>query len=312
MGENETRSYNFQFSATYFDKGDFKFDTSSIDFREFLRGYKREVYDLLKVGNYYFHNFSLNIYFLDDGYLYYLKSKLNGFGNEFIRLRFNGNRLVTIFKRGINDYISCSGNVLQVLNDFLLFGMTKLYKLLSEFDIDTTDFKESLRLETYTQYHLAKDIGCNIEKEQPELLKRLKLNQMNDMESLANIGLENHWHYVDYSHEDDYGDIIPEYELQYRCQDGMSRAELERDLLTLEPDFRPREQTTLDKFLNDNKKAYMLIKGFVPISEFTIEANRSISNRLPLEHNSFMELHDSNKKAISFLEKPILITSKKT
>ena len=312
LGENETRSYDYQFYATYFDKGEFKFDTSSINLRECLRIYKREVYGLLKCRNWYFHNFVIEFNFLDLFYLEKLKSEVKVLGNEFIRLRFCNRKLMVTLKRGINDNIRCSGNVLQVLNDFLLFGMIELYKLLSEFDICTTDFKESLRLETYTQYHLAKDIGCNIEKEQPELLKRLKLNQMNDMESLANIGLENHWHYVDYSHEDDYGDIIPEYELQYRCQDGMSRAELERDLLTLEPDFRPREQTTLDKFLNDNKKAYMLIKGFVPISEFTIEANRSISNRLPLEHNSFMELHDSNKKAISFLEKPILITSKKT
>lgn len=306
LGKNETRSYNYQFYATYFDKGNFFDPTSSINLREHLRGYKREVYGLLKCKNYYFHNFYWNIYFSDLNYLEFLKLKLNGYSTEFIRLLFCKDKLVVILKRDINDNIECFGTVLEVLDKFLLFGLSKFYSILYDFEIDTTNFRELIGLETYTQYHLAKCIGCNIESEQPELLKRLKMNQMNDMESLANIGLKYHSHYIDYSHFDKYGYKIAEYETQYDYQDGMSRAELERDLLILEPEFRPREQTTIDNFLVDNKKAYMLIKGYLPISEFSIEPNRGISRLLPLERNSFNGLHDLDKKAIPFYMKPIL------
>ncbi len=278
---NQNRNHNFQYSATYFDNGKFEFDTSSMNLWEYLRIYKREVYGLLKCRNYFFHKFKINFYFSNDNYLEFLKSKLAGYGNEFIRLRFCYDKLTIILKRDINNNIRCFGNVLDVLSRFLMFGYNELYTLLESFDIKTINFLESLRLESYVSYHLAKDIGCNIELEQPELSKRLKLNQMNDMESLANIGLKYHSHYIDFSRYDEYGYQIPEYEIEYRNRDGMSRAELERDLLVLEPDIKPKEQTTIDRFLNDNKKAYILIKGYLPIAEFSIEPNRSISTLTP-------------------------------
>lgn len=265
IDKKPNKSYNFQFCATYFDKGKLKFDTLSINLREYLRNYRKEVYELLKVRNYYFHKFKVNFYF-DLGYLEFLRSKLNGYVNEFISLRFCRDKLVIIFNRDINDNISCSGNVLEVLERFLIFGYEQLYTLLESFDIKTIDFKNSLLLESYVSYHLAKDIGCNVEIEQPELLKRLRLNQMNNnKKSLSRIGLKYHVHYLDFSHG------YWEYETEFKNYAGVNRVELESDLLVLEPETRPKEQTTIDKYLISNEKAFMLIRGYLPITEFHIK-----------------------------------------
>jgi len=47
--ENDITSINFQYEATYFDKGKITPDTLSSDLREDLRKYKRDIYSLMKV-----------------------------------------------------------------------------------------------------------------------------------------------------------------------------------------------------------------------------------------------------------------------
>lgn len=251
--DKKNQSYNYQFASTYFDKGKFRFDTLSMNLRECLRKYKREVYDLLKCRNYYLHKFKINFYLLNDNYLEFLKSKLDGYGNEFIRLRFCYDKLTITLKRDINNNIRCFGNVLDVLKRFLLFGFKELYALLESFDISRESFERNIRAKTYTHYHLAKDINQNILKIQEGLSNRLKLNQMNNnKESLANIGLKYHVHYIDFSRYDEYGYKFPEYEIECKYPNGVSYAELKRDLSVLEPDIRPKEQTTIDKYLKND------------------------------------------------------------
>ncbi len=81
----------------------------------------------------------------------------------------------------------------------------------------------------------------------------------------------------------------------------MSLDELKKDLLILEPDIRPKEQMTIDRYLYENNKFFMLFKGFVPIPEFSINPDRSIANSLQLENKSFKELHGLNVSEKMFL-----------
>lgn len=299
--DKKNQSYNYQFASTYFDKGNFEFDTSSInlrDLRECLISYKREVYVLLKCRNYYFHNFYVNYYF-KNGYLDILKKRIIELKLEFITLRFCRDKLTVKFKRSINEKINCYGFAINVLDDFIAIGIKELNNILAYYDISKEVFRENIRAENFTKYHLAKDIGCNIELERPELLKRLKLNQMNDnKESLANIGLEYHSHYIDYSRYDDYGYRIAEYEIECKYPNGVSYDELKRDLLVLEPDNRPKEQMTIDKYLKNG--LLNDLKGFVMeynkthvhnIPAFSIEVN-PVKNDFLLEYKSDYELHD--------------------
>ena len=304
-GENRTKTYIKKLVKILFDGGNIDFLTLSV--KERIGVYRNEVYDGLLVNGYYFHNFYWNIYFDDNGYLGLLERDLRegiDFDREYIgryiNLRFESNRLVVKFKRGINDKIRCYGFVEDVLDDFIAIGTIELYDILDFCGINREVFENNIRLENYTSFHLAKDIGCNVETEQPELLNRLKLNQMNELESLAYIGLQYHSHCIDYSHG------VAEYEIQANYPIGASLADIKRDLKKLEPDIKPKNQFSIEHFLDLNNehynpKNYILLKKFLPIPEFSIELNKNNERTLSLNHEREYEIQDFENFAIPFL-----------
>lgn len=287
--ENDITSINFQYEATYFDKGKITPDTLSSDLREDLRKYKRDIYSLMKVKGNYFHNLHYNFYFGNE-YLFKLKESIKELKFDFITLRFSNEKLIVKFTRSINNEINCNRYILDVLDDFISIGMKELYIVLSYYNIRQEDFATQLRAKRITQYHLAKDINCNIETEHPELLNRLRLNQDNDMESLGYIGLKNHYHYIDYSNG------FAEYEILLNEKDGKTLAEIKRDLKLLGQDISPPQQT-LDKYIDKNNKSYntkfyVLLKGYLPINEFSIEPNIIEKNGIAKPLGTYNEITD--------------------
>ena len=76
---------------------------------------------------------------------------------------------------------------------------------------------------------------------------------------------------------------------------GISLIELKRDLRLINPDIRPT-QLKLDKYIDKNSKSYnpkfyRLIKGFLPIDEFSIEPNKNIRNNFSLEYKRYNEIN---------------------
>ncbi len=259
--KTDIKTHNFQYSITFWDNGKSKFDTLSSDLREGLRNYRRDVHYLLKVRYYYFHNLQLDLEFIA-GYLEILKKSIKLTKFDFISLRFCNNKLTVTFNRDINKRISCKGFVLDILRDFIAIGIRELFVVLANHSIAKEEFIGNIRAESYTQLHLAKDINRNIKTKQPELYNRLRLNQDNDMESLSYIGLNHYYHYIDFSRKDDFGYKIPEYEIQFRKQSGISFSQLEQNLLLLEPNIIPKQQT-IYSYLDNNSKYYNTIPEFI-------------------------------------------------
>ena len=192
-------------------------------------------------------------------------------------------------KRGINDYIDIKGSSIKVLNKFIRLGKREMYDVLNKGGISRKEFKARITAQKLTQYHLAKHFNPKRLKKYPELLKRLKLNQKNEMESLKKIGLKYHYHYIDFSK----GHC--EYEILYRYNEGMDLKDIKRDLKLLEPNITPKEQLEIDTYMDE----------VLPLP-FSIEPNTNgMKPLIDLEYepNELYELIDIEKM---FLEKPIL------
>ena len=296
LSKIQTKSYKNQLV-------DLIFNEKPIDFlwciaEEQREKYKFEVYWLLDcIGN-DFHKIEKNYYFDDNGYLelleYHLRNRVyfNDFDREYIgkyiNLRFEGDRLVVKFKRNINDMIWSYGFIDKVLDDFIAIGINELYEIFVYYGINREVFENNITAENYTLFHLAKEIRCNVETEQPELLDRLIDKIGKEKERLS----DNLKHCIDYSNG------YAEYEIIGSYPNGVSLDKIKEDLILLEKDVRPKYKP-FDKYLDINNesycsKTYKVSKGYLPTSEFSIEPNKYEKNAIPNVENIIYELHDFN------------------
>ena len=295
LGQNENQSYKNQLVDLIFNEGNIDFMTLSI--KENLERYKREVYDKLRVSGINLHKMEFSYYF-KDGFLELLQYHLNnqiGDGNkykfDFITLKIETNRLVVILKRDINKHVNYSYYVYDGIKDYIKYGLNELYAILNYYGIKKAVLLGNITARRLEKFHLAQKIGCDVEKDYPELLERLRLNQRNELESLAHIGLDNWSHCIDFSCG------YWEHELHYNNKTDDSKEKIDQDLRLLERD-KPKANM-IDKYLNFNrdytkedKKFYLLLKGFLPIEEFSIEPNKSIKENTPLEYKCYDEINE--------------------
>ncbi len=292
---NEELSYKNRLVDLIFNERNVEFTTFSAE--ENLDRYKTEVYSKLKVSGINVHNMEFSYYFKDD-FLELLKyhfNKVIGHGDkfkfEFITLKFEINRLVVVLKRSINKHVNYNYYVYDGIKDYIRFGLDELDAILSYYGIAEDVFLKNTTARRLESFHLAQRIGCNIETEQPTILKRLRLNQRNEMESLAHIGLDNWSHCIDFSCG------FWEYELHYDNKTDDTKEKIDQDLRLLERN-KPKANK-MDKYLNFNKdysesdkKFYMLLKKHLPIEEFSIEPNKSIKKNTPLEYKGYNEINE--------------------
>jgi len=307
------KTKNTVFASAYPDKKmlsyknqlvDLCFEGGNIDFLRLLEeenrlNYNNEVYGLFKCYNGYFHNLHKN-YFFKAGFIDKLEGKLRDglyFNREYIgkyiNLRFEGNRLVVIFKRYINKYLDCSGTKETVLKRFLSVGIDELYDTIKYCDLSREEFDKNIRAENYSQFELAEDIGCNIEKEYPERLRMLKQSRNNKGESLADYGLKYFVRYIDYSRGDKQGRRIPEHEIKAVYPNGASFEDIVRDLKLLEPDFRPKGQMTIDRYLKSNEFSDDIIDYIKEYNKSNVHSIRPFSIGLNPVRNDFTNVEKS-------------------
>ncbi len=183
----------------------------------------------------------------------------------------------------------------------LKFGeFSHSFSIFSKILFNREEFDKNTIARNYSQFELAEDFGCDIEKEYPERLGALKLSKGNTGESLADYGLKYFIRYIDYSRRDKQGKCIPEHEIKAIYPNGARLEDVILDLNLLEPDINPSQRTLgrclkKDSFWDDFKEFIRKYnkKHVHDIHAFSIEAN-PVRNNFLLEYKSYNELQDSN------------------